>query len=74
MRAEAELILSNGLLPQRKALLQELVAEIRVEGRGSITPVFRVPDPPVRVLDTVVGCSLRNANPGPVVVGPRIAL
>ena len=55
VRTEAERILSDGPLPQRKALLQELVAEIRVEGRDSITPVFRVPDPPVRVLDRVVG-------------------
>jgi hypothetical protein len=55
VRTEAERILSDGPLPQRKALLQELVAEIRVEGRDSITPVFRVPDSPVRVLDRVVG-------------------
>ena len=59
VRAEADRIFSEGALPQRKALLQELVAEIRVDGRDSITPVFRVPETTVRLLDGVVGrCGL----------------
>jgi hypothetical protein len=34
---------SNGAVPARKALLQALVHEIRVEGRDHVVPWFRVP-------------------------------
>jgi hypothetical protein len=40
---------------QRKALLKELVVEVRVESRDSIVPTFRLPTAPVRVTEAVVG-------------------
>ncbi len=55
LRGQVDEILSHGQLLQRKALLQELVAEIRVESRESITPIFRVPQSTVRLLNGVVG-------------------
>jgi hypothetical protein len=45
----------NGTPGQRKALLKELIVEVRVEGRDSIIPTFRLPATPVRVTETVVG-------------------
>ena len=47
--------LLNGTPGQRKALLKELVVEVRVESRDSIIPTFRVPTAPVRVTEAVVG-------------------
>ena len=38
-----------------KALLKELVVEVRVESRDSIVPTFRLPTAPVRVTEVVVG-------------------
>jgi len=35
--------LRDGALPERKAVMQAVVAEIRVRDRGHIQPVFRVP-------------------------------
>ena len=40
---------------QRKALMQQLVSEIRVESRSEIFPTYRLPAPPVRVISGVVG-------------------
>ncbi len=40
---------------QRKALVKELVVEVRVESRDSIVPTFRIPTAPVRVTEAVVG-------------------
>jgi site-specific DNA recombinase len=40
---------------QRKALLKELVVEVRVESRDSIILTFRIPTTPVRVVEAVVG-------------------
>jgi hypothetical protein len=45
----------NGTPGQRKALLNELVVEVRVESRDSIIPTFRLPNTPVRVTEAVVG-------------------
>jgi hypothetical protein len=40
---DIERALSGGELPDRKAVMQAVVAEIRVRDRGQIQPVFRVP-------------------------------
>ena len=45
----------NGTPGQRKALLKELIVEVRVESRDSIIPTFRLPVTPVRVTETMVG-------------------
>src|SRR6266851_3988108 len=45
----------SGTLSQRKALMQQLVSEIRVESRSEIFPTFRLPSPPVCVISGVVG-------------------
>jgi site-specific DNA recombinase len=53
MRRHIEQALTNGSVPARKALLQALVHEIRVEGRDRVVPWFRVPgsaEPKVRAL------------------------
>ncbi len=47
--------MDQGTLPQRKALMQQLVAEIRVDSRSAIFPTYRLPAPPVRVISGVVG-------------------
>ena len=43
LRGEIRLALQSGPLPERKALMQTLVEEIRVRDRSWIQPVFRVP-------------------------------
>ncbi len=45
----------NGTPGQRKALLKELVVEVRVESRDSIIPTFRIPATSVRVTESMVG-------------------
>ena len=53
MRHHIEQALSTGAVPARKALLQSLVHEIRVESRDRVVPWFRVPggaEPKVRAL------------------------
>ena len=52
----------NATPGQRKARLKELVVEVRVESRDSIIPTFRLPTTSVRVTESMVGRSLRNAN------------
>ena len=47
--------MDQGTLSQRKALMQQLVSEIRVESRSEIFPTYRLPAPPVRVISGVVG-------------------
>jgi hypothetical protein len=42
LREEIRLALQSGPLPERKALMQTLVAEIRVRDRSWIQPVSRV--------------------------------
>src|SRR2546428_4434553 len=46
--------MESGTPSQRKALLQELVSEIRVESRDAIFPTYRLPNGPVRVMSGVV--------------------
>jgi hypothetical protein len=53
----------NGTPGQRKALLKELVVEVRVESRDSIVPTFRLPTAPVRVTEAVVDPRSHNTNP-----------
>jgi site-specific DNA recombinase len=48
-------VMGNDTLSQRKALMQQLVSEIRVESRSEIFPTYRLPAPPVRVISGVVG-------------------
>jgi hypothetical protein len=40
---DIERALRDGALPERKAVMQAVVAEVRVRDRGHIQPVFRVP-------------------------------
>ena len=63
----------NGTPGQRKALLKELVVEVRVERRDSIIPTFRLPMTSVRVTESMVGRSFRNANQS-CIVGSAISL
>ena len=53
---------AHGTPSQRKALLKELIVEIRVESRDSIIPTSRLPATSVRVTEAMVGRSLYNAN------------
>ncbi|HUZ89483.1 MAG TPA: hypothetical protein VMU49_06615 [Candidatus Acidoferrales bacterium] len=67
--------MAEGTAGQRKALLQALVAEIRVgESRDAIFPTYRLPAGPVRVMSGVVGRTFRNANPAIALVGKPIGL
>ena len=43
LREDIERALRDGPLPERKAVMQAVVAEIRVRDRGHVQPVFRVP-------------------------------
>jgi len=45
----------EGTPVQRKALLKELIVEVRVESRDSIIPTFRLPATSVRVTEAMVG-------------------
>ena len=45
----------NGRPGQRKALLKELIVEVRVESRDSVIPTFRLPTTAVRVTESMVG-------------------
>ncbi len=57
IRASIRSAIQDGPAPQRKALVQALVAEVRVQGREAIQPVFRVPDGQVRPLVGLVGAT-----------------
>jgi site-specific DNA recombinase len=78
MRRHIEQALTDGSVPARKALLQALVHEIRVEGRDRVVPWFRVPggaNPKVRALAR----SAPPAGAGPVLrrvvrLGRRLTL
>jgi hypothetical protein len=60
MRHHIEKAVTDGAVPARKALLQALVHEIRVEGRDRVVPWFRVPGG----ADPKVGALARSAPPG----------
>jgi hypothetical protein len=68
----------NGDEKHRKHLLQAVIAEIRVESREQITPVYRVPHAQqvdtVRAPETLVGLTSHNANHGVLIDTPTIAL
>lgn len=66
--------LEAGTPSQRKALVQELVSEIRVESRDSILPTYRLPAGPVRVVSGMVDPSEQYVNPHPVIRGFSIDL
>ncbi len=55
VRAELASLLGEADSRVAKALLNELVAEVRVESRASIQPVFKLPTRQVRVLHGMVG-------------------
>jgi site-specific DNA recombinase len=68
--------LANGSVPARKALLQSLVHEIRVDSRNRVVPWFRVPggaDPKVRALGGWAGRERqdRPTHPKPPTPHPR---
>ena len=63
MRHHIEKAVTDGAVPARKALLQALVHEIRVEGRDRVVPWFRVPggaNPKVRALARSAWCSQKG--------------
>jgi site-specific DNA recombinase len=74
----------NGTAGQRKALLKELIVEVRVESRDSIIPTFRLPATSVRVTEAMVGrrgleprvtkWARLASSPGPWVVVAREGL
>jgi site-specific DNA recombinase len=68
-RRQIEKSLKTGSVPARKALLQALVQEVRVEGRDRVVPWFRVPggaDPKVRALArSAPPAGLEPAPPAP---------
>ena len=69
MRHHIEHALTDGSVPARKALLQVLVHEIRVEGRDRVVPWLRVPggaEPKVRALARLAPpAGLEPAHPAP---------
>jgi len=65
----APMAANRGPLPERKAAMQNPVAEVRVKDRSWITPVFRVPT--VRPLDGLVLPALHNPN---LLYGPAYLL
>ncbi len=69
MRRHIEQALTTGSVPARKALLQALVHEIRVESRDRVVPWFRVPggaNPKVRALARPAPpAGLEPAHPAP---------
>jgi hypothetical protein len=66
--------LEAGTPSQRKALLQELVSEIRVEGRGSVLPTYRLPAGPVRVMSGMVDRRLHKSHRNTDLAGPTISI
>ncbi|MHB8497715.1 MAG: hypothetical protein ACYDES_06915 [Acidimicrobiales bacterium] len=72
-----EKAVAGGGVPARKALLQTLVHEIRVEGRDRLVPWFHVPsgaDQKVRALARSAPPASHNANLEPLVEGLAISL
>ncbi|HLW45105.1 MAG TPA: hypothetical protein VKR78_02735, partial [Acidimicrobiales bacterium] len=59
VRHHIEKAVTHGAVPARKALVQALVHEIRVEGRDRVVPWFRVPDG----ADPKVRAVARSAHP-----------
>ncbi len=71
--------MTNGDTPARKAVLQNLVHEVRAESRKVIKPVFRLPagtsgDGKVRKVSGSAHLALHNTNLSPLVVGPAVSV
>lgn len=77
LRQEIESALQEGSLPQRKAILQRFVEEVRVTDRTHITPVFRVREVLAQLCGSV-DSGLHNTNlfdaGSYLVEGPKVAL
>jgi hypothetical protein len=65
LRALIGNVMKLGPAAQRKARLQELVVEVRVQSRDAILPVFRLPSAGVRPLPKERGCRLPERVKGP---------
>jgi hypothetical protein len=86
LKTQVRQVMTTGTAATRKALLKELVTEIRVENRHTIRPWFWVPDGtltanrqvtpenPVRNLADPVAPTFHNANRPLLVEGPKIRL
>jgi len=65
--AEITAMVTDGMrdapIPQRKAILQKFVSEVRVQSRKAIHPVFRLPLRGVRELFRSVDPRSHNTNP-----------
>jgi site-specific DNA recombinase len=72
-RARLEHVITNGDSPERKAIIEELIAEIRIIG-DEIIPVFRLPsDEPVAVDAATPATSTGDGNkPDPVRAMPNL--
>ena len=57
---DIERALRYGAPPERKAVMQAVVAEIRVRDRGHIEPVFRVPIPSAPPISRSMVCATRS--------------
>lgn len=73
IKDQLEEAVRRGTPEQEKALLRALVAEIKVEGKVG-WPSYRLPRAGVRIVETLVGRSLYNANRELMVSGSRIEL
>jgi hypothetical protein len=73
IRARLEHVITNGDSPERKAIIEELIAEIRIIG-DEIIPVFRLPrDEPVAMDAATPATSTGDGNePDPVRAMPNL--
>jgi site-specific DNA recombinase len=66
LREQVQHVMKHGEEAQRKAVIRELVQEVRVVSRDEILPMFRVPDEhcatQVRIDDGIVGVTVRHKN------------
>jgi site-specific DNA recombinase len=77
-------IIESGTQVQRKALIEALVAQVKITGPGQVVPTFRIPQPQVgppskhsvRALTNLVGLMDHNPNrpSGLLVQGPEMAI
>ena len=80
-------IIGAGTHAQRKALIEALVANVRITGPRRIVPVFRIPQATraehtdssdavsgVRAMTNLVGLTCQHPNPGWLADGPEIAI
>jgi len=74
LRARIRDAIEDGPVARRKAVLQELVAEVRVESRRVVRPTFRLPLQPVLTLSQMVDPGSQNTNPAATVRAGAIDL